>query len=258
MPSQRIECRRGGRDRASLSTDEIVLTILICFTALAIGVVYSALLNYDAIAGALGPVVSVALGNAAGPGGARAAAEGALPLAPGPDTAGSIAPGASMQTTPVEGEPPAAAPPTRLSIPKLGLDVPVQPVGYKTVVERGASRLIWDTPRDVAGFHQSAAYPGERGNVVINGHRDLYSAVFRHLDALQEGDRIVLYAGDTPYAYQVIGSRILPYVGASVEDSAEHARLLGPTQEARLTLVTCTPVALATHRLYVIATPIKD
>ncbi|HFD39917.1 MAG TPA: sortase [Anaerolineae bacterium] len=151
--------------------------------------------------------------------------------------------------------PPASSPPTRLVIPALGLDIPVVPVGVKRIREDGRTRLVWDDAPNAGGFHQTSAYPGQPGNTVINGHRDIGGAVFRHLDRLQPGDEIILYVGDVPYFYQVAEKLIVPETFATAEQRAENLRLIGYIPEERLTLVTCTPVALATHRLLIIARP---
>ncbi len=151
--------------------------------------------------------------------------------------------------------PPASSPPTRLVIPVLNLDIPVVPVGVKKVQDGGRTRLIWDDVPNAGGFHQTSAYPGQGGNIVINGHRDIKGAVFRHLDRLQPGDAIILYVGDTPYEYRVTETLVVPETFATAEQRAENLRLIGPMPEERLTLVTCTPIALATHRLLVIAKP---
>jgi sortase A len=157
--------------------------------------------------------------------------------------------------TPVLPRPPADAPPTRLVIPKIHLDTPVSPVAAKEIERNGRVRVVWDTLPRVASFHQTSAYPGHPGNTVINGHRDIEGSVFRHLDKIEIGDRIVLYVGNVAYPYDVTEILVVRYTLASAEQQAEHQRLLNHVPEERLTLVTCTPVGLATHRLYVIAKP---
>jgi LPXTG-site transpeptidase (sortase) family protein len=235
---------------------------LIGFTVLAILVVYSVLFDLGPIARAIGvgvaaveaqqPVVQEVTNGAASP------ADVATEPASVPTLSAQVPPPVPYATPTLPSEPtPVPAPPTRLAIPRISLDVPVESVGYTKIIENGESKLVWDTLPHSASFHNSSAYLGEDGNTVINGHRDLYSSIFRQLNKLEEGDRIELYAGDVPYVYQVVGVRVLPYVGATVEDIAEHARLMGRTYESRLTLITCTPVALATHRLYVIAEPLE-
>jgi len=151
--------------------------------------------------------------------------------------------------------PPASSPPTRLVIPKIGVDIPVVPVGIKTVNEGGNSKVVWADVPNAGGFHQSSAYPGYPGNTVINGHRDILGSVFRHLDQLDVGDEIVLYVADVAYRYDVAETLVLPETFASAEQRAENLQYIGYIPEERLTLVTCTPVGLATHRLLVIARP---
>jgi sortase A len=161
----------------------------------------------------------------------------------------------TLPTTASAARPPATSPPTRLVIPKIALDIPVLPVGFETIMEGNRARLVWADVPDAGGFHQTSAYPGNPGNTVINGHRDIYAAVFRHLDQVAVGDQIVVYVGDVAYPYTVTEVLVVPETFASAAQRAENQRLIGYLPEERLTLVTCTPVGLATHRLLVIARP---
>jgi LPXTG-site transpeptidase (sortase) family protein len=140
-------------------------------------------------------------------------------------------------------------------IPKIGLDIPVVPVGVKTIREGTKSKTVWADVPNGGGFHQTSAYPGNAGNTVINGHRDMLGAVFRHLDRLEAGDEITLYVGQVAYPYLVTDTLVVPETFASPEQRAENLRLIGNMPEERLTLVTCTPVGLAINRLLVIARP---
>jgi sortase A len=150
---------------------------------------------------------------------------------------------------------PAASPPTRLAIPRIELDIPVLEVGIKTVREGSKPKAVWADVPNAGGFHQTSAYPGNGGNTVINGHRDVQGSVFRHLDQVGVGDEILLYVDDVLYPYLVSERLIVPEVFASAEQRAENLQLIGTMPEERLTLITCTPVGLATHRLVVIAHP---
>jgi len=151
--------------------------------------------------------------------------------------------------------PPANSPPTRLVIPKIKLDTAILPVGLQTIQEHGKTKLIWGTVSAAAGFHQTSAYPGNAGNTVINGHRDIRGSVFLHLDRMKVGDRMIVLVGDVAYHYYVTEVLVLPEALASIEQRERNAQLMGPTSEERLTLITCTPLGLATHRLLVIAKP---
>jgi sortase A len=151
--------------------------------------------------------------------------------------------------------PPATSPPTRLVIPSINLDIPILSVGTKTTQSGGQIRTVWADVPNAGAFHETSAYPGNPGNTVINGHRDILGAVFRHLDRVVVGDKITLYVGDVAYPYQVVEILVVPEVFASASQRAENQRLIGYMPEERLTLITCTPVVLATHRLLVIAWP---
>ena len=151
--------------------------------------------------------------------------------------------------------PAAVSPPTRLLIPAIEMDIPVLSVGTRTVKVGGQQRAIWDDVPDAGGFHATSAYPGQPGNTVINGHRDIQGSVFRRLNKVEVGDEIVLYVGDVAYPYLVSETLVVPETFASARQRAENLKLIGYMPEERLTLVTCTPVGLATHRLLVIAHP---
>ena len=154
--------------------------------------------------------------------------------------------------------PPAQSPPTRLLIGKIGLDVPVLPVSTRTIRQGGETREVWGDVPNAGGFHYTSAYPGNGGNTVINGHRDIQGGVFRQLDRVEVGDEIVLYVGEVSYGYQVVQILVVPETFASATQQAENLRLIGPLPEERLTLVTCTPIGLATHRLLIIARPAEQ
>jgi len=149
----------------------------------------------------------------------------------------------------------AESPPTRLVIATIDLDIPVMPVGIKTVEEKGKTRALWADVPHAGGFHETSALPGHQGHTVINGHRDIQGSVFRHLDQVELGDEIVLYVGDVAYPYRVTETLVVPEIFASAKQRAENLRLIGTMPDERLTLVTCTPVGLATHRLLVVAKP---
>jgi sortase A len=122
--------------------------------------------------------------------------------------------------------------PSRVVIPSLGVDAPV-------VQGDG-----WEELKMGAGHHIGSANPGERGNMVISGHNDVYGEIFKDLGDLKLGDGVIVYAGDTPYTYKVVAKRI-------VEPS--EVSLLEATPDATLTLITCYPYLVDTHRIVVIA-----
>ena len=122
--------------------------------------------------------------------------------------------------------------PTRLVIPSINVDVPV--------VEGDS----WEQLKKGAGHHIGSANPGERGNCFISGHNDIYGEIFRDLDKVKVGDEIIVYAGEQPYYYIVRATRIVEPDDVSV---------MYPTSTPVLTLLTCYPYMVDSHRLVVIA-----
>jgi sortase A len=109
------------------------------------------------------------------------------------------------------------APLAILSIPKIGLEVPVLAGTDDLTLNRGVG-LIEGTPR-----------PGENGNAGIAGHRDGF---FRGLKDIGVGDTIEVSSLSARDSYVVESIRIVQPDDVSVLD---------PTPAPVLTLVTCYP-----------------
>ncbi len=146
-------------------------------------------------------------------------------------------------------------PPVRLQIPALGLDTPVQRMGW--TVENGVSQ--WDVVDNAAGHHFDSAYPGEAGNVVVSGHNNIEGAVFAGVCVIGQpgvafglGDEMILVdSGGRRFTYQVNGWHRMKEKNASIAKRQDNAAYLQQTGEARLTLVTCWPPWSNTHRVVV-------
>ena len=151
--------------------------------------------------------------------------------------------------------PPAAAPPDRIVVPAIGLDAPVVPVGWKTVEENGQTVTEWEVADYAGGWHKTSAYPGNVGNIVIAGHHNIRGEVFRYVVNLEPGHIVDLYVGQTVYRYMVTEKYILKEKGMPQEVREENARWIAPTDDERLTLVTCWPYTNNTHRVVVVAKP---
>jgi LPXTG-site transpeptidase (sortase) family protein len=150
--------------------------------------------------------------------------------------AGSL-PGTTGSPTPdaVESDPALA---TELRIPKIKLDARVREVDVQL------DTWEWEVADFMAGHHTGTANPGDTGNVVIAGHRDIRGKIFYNLDKLKPGDDIYVYSGRGTFHYVVRTTKtVLPTT----------IQVMAPTTDARLTLITCTPVKIASHRLIVIA-----
>jgi sortase A len=86
--------------------------------------------------------------------------------------------------------------------------------------------------------------PGEEGNLVLAAHNDIYGEIFRDLDHLQVGDEVILSGDNRSYTYRVRETLI-------VEPDDVWVTL--PTSKPTLTLVSCYPYLVDTHRIVVFA-----
>lgn len=151
---------------------------------------------------------------------------------------------------------PLPAIPTRIVIPAIGVDAPVVPVSATITEVGGREYSTWAVPdMYAAGWHNTSAPLGVPGNTVLNGHNTTHGEVFRDLYRLQAGDSIIVYAGDVPYTYTVSSVLMLPEAGQPIEVRLENARYILPTEDERLTLVTCHPYGSLRYRLVIIALP---
>ncbi len=154
---------------------------------------------------------------------------------------------------------PTPALPTRIVIPAISVDAPVVPVSWDTIEADGQAQAAWEVPdMYAAGWHETSAPLGVPGNTVLNGHNTTNGEVFRDLYTLEAGDIITSYSGDTPYTFTVTAVLILPEAGQPLEVRAENARYILPSDDERLTLVTCHPYGSLRYRLIVIAHPQEE
>ena len=125
---------------------------------------------------------------------------------------------------------PSAGPPAEtgsaiaaLHIPRIGLSAAVLHGSDARTLRRGPGHL------------ENTAYPGQKGNAVIAGHRDTF---FRPLRDIRVGDDIFLDASGGRFHYQVTSLQVV---------SPRELSVLAPTREATLTLITCYPFWVLGH-----------
>jgi LPXTG-site transpeptidase (sortase) family protein len=143
----------------------------------------------------------------------------------------------------------------QISIPALGVESSIIPVGWRIqfAEDLQASEFEWDSPGADVGWVVTSALPDETGNIILYGHNNLYGKVFEHLADLSEGDKIQLQTGTRRWKYEVRYNLLLPIIGASEKQVETYQQYLQPTQDARLTLISCWPPLSNTHRVVVIA-----
>lgn len=142
----------------------------------------------------------------------------------------------------------------RIAIPTLGVDAVVVEMGWQEVMLNGQLVTDWVVPLNEVGWSLSSVNPGERGNVVMAGHNNLGTAVFKKLYTLKKGDeiRVTNITGAT-FLYRVALSYVVAERDAPMEKRLENARVMLPTEDARLTLISCWPEWSNSHRAIVIA-----
>ena len=118
-----------------------------------------------------------------------------------------------------------------LQIPKINL---------KVAIAEGVTR---DALRYSVGHFKETALPGDYGNCSIIGHRNyVWGEYFNRLDEIEIGDKIKIVREDTTYTY---------YVTEKFVVEPEDTWVLEEGDESTLTLITCTPIRIATHRLII-------
>jgi LPXTG-site transpeptidase (sortase) family protein len=146
--------------------------------------------------------------------------------------------------------------PERIIIPGIGIDAPVWPSMDQYVAVGGQVFQQWAAPADyAAGWQPNSAPLGRPGNTVLTGHHNVHGAVFSRLVDLREGDAILLLSNGKVFQYRVANLMILAEEGQEIGVRLENARWLQPSDDERLTLVTCWPQWSNTHRLIIVARP---
>jgi sortase A len=146
--------------------------------------------------------------------------------------------------------------PTRLEIPEIELDAPIVSASIRTVEYLGRSYPQWKVPNlFAAGWASTSATLGVTGNTVLFGHHNIKGEVFAHLVDLQEKDLIFVYSGKKKFAYSIALKMILPERNEPVEIRMQNALWLLPSDDERLTLLTCWPYTSNSHRLIIVAVP---
>lgn len=144
--------------------------------------------------------------------------------------------------------------PERIVIPSIGLDAPIVEAKTRNTWLAAEPVEQWLAPDEfAAGWHTNSAKLGEVGNVVLNGHHNTNGSVFKDLVKLDSGDLIIVTGGDQTSFYQVANKMILKERAQQPEVRWENARWILPSEDSRLTLVTCWPPESNTHRLILVA-----
>jgi sortase (surface protein transpeptidase) len=148
--------------------------------------------------------------------------------------------------------------PDRLIIPALQLDAPIVPIHFKAIEYDNQTIEQWLVPNlFAAGWHDTSALLGLPGNIVLNGHHNAYGQVFKDLIKLKPKDLIRVYSGERFFTYQVVAKMLFPERYRPLEERIANARWILPSDDERLTIISCWPADSNTGRIVIVAFPIK-
>jgi sortase A len=99
-------------------------------------------------------------------------------------------------------------------------------VGISSILAEGRDPR---TLRRAVGHLPGTAFPGEAGNAVFAGHRDL---AFRGLRDIRPGDDVLVTSPDGVFQYRVDSTEVV---------APDRVEVLAPTRRPTLTLITCFP-----------------
>ena len=131
--------------------------------------------------------------------------------------------------------------PVRLRIPKLQVNVPVEPLGRTQSGEMQAPATRMST-----GWYNSGFLPGSIGNAAIAGHSTHIEGrgAFYDLAKLTPGDEVHLDTASHRQTFRVAAARTYPSDATQLQD------IFGPGTKARLNLITCTGIWSAAAENY--------
>ncbi|HMN11498.1 MAG TPA: sortase [Bellilinea sp.] len=149
--------------------------------------------------------------------------------------------------------------PMEMIISSVGIDAKVIDSKPDTIRIGSTEYIQWKAPDENAvGWQNTSARLGEIGNSVFFGHHNVHGMVFKELHNVKQGDLIEIKGRYSIFTYQVVNVMIFKERGVDMQTRLENARWILPSDDERLTLITCHPFETNTHRVVVVAIPYKD
>lgn len=120
----------------------------------------------------------------------------------------------------------------RIQVPAINVDAPI-------VQGDG-----WEQLKKGVGQHSGSADPGEKGNIVLSAHNDIFGEIFRDLEHLETGDIVTLFTSRRSYSYVIVDTKI-------VEPTEVEA--MSQTTQPTVTLISCYPYLVDNQRIVITA-----
>ena len=125
---------------------------------------------------------------------------------------------------------PGARQATRIVIPAIQIDAPI-------VQGDG-----WEQLRRGVGQHVGTASPGQKGNLVLSAHNDIFGEIFKDLDMLLPGDTVTINTMGEQFTYVINETEIVEPTAVNVMDT---------TTAPTLTLISCYPYLIDNKRIVI-------
>jgi sortase A len=100
----------------------------------------------------------------------------------------------------------------------------------------------WEQLRRGVGQHIGTTSPGQKGNLVLSAHNDIFGEIFRDLDMLLPGDTVTINTMGEQFTYVIKETEIVEPTAVNVMD---------PTTAPTLTLISCYPYLIDNKRIVV-------
>jgi sortase A len=129
----------------------------------------------------------------------------------------------------------------KLRIPRFGSD-------WQRVVYEGTSISKVLTPLGV-GHYVGSALPGQVGNFALAAHRAGSGGPFRKIDRFVAGDLVFVETATQRFTYRFLESKVVEPDDTGVIEPLPQGLSEFAASNAYLTLTSCTPVHINTHRI---------
>ncbi len=120
--------------------------------------------------------------------------------------------------------------PVRLEVPAINIDAPI------------VAGTDWEALKRGVGHQPGTGLPGQRGNVVLSAHNDIYGEIFRYLDQLAVGDTFTIHTLTQRYTYVIREVQIV---------RPQDVWVMDPTHNPTATLISCYPYQVDNQRIVV-------
>jgi sortase A len=129
--------------------------------------------------------------------------------------------------------------PIPTSGPEQAIRIQISAINVDAPIVQGDG---WEQLKKGVGQHVGSAKPGDKGNIVLSAHNDIFGEIFRDLDKLQPGDTINLHTTQQSYTYVISSVKVVEPTQVNV---------LEPTTYPAVTLISCYPYLVDDQRIVV-------